>query len=69
MNSLADSDDYTGRRFSLRALFGVHGAAAAVADFVANAPWLAALFAVVAAFILLQFGVLAACTLHLPRSR
>lgn len=55
-------------RFSLRSLLGVHGVAAAVCEFVADAPLLAGLIGMVAAFILLQMGVLAACTWHVPRS-
>jgi hypothetical protein len=62
-------DDWRPRAsFSLRSLLGVHGVAAAVSEFAANAPLLAGLFAVLAAFILLQMGVLAACTWHVPRS-
>lgn len=55
------------RRFSLRSLFGVHSVAAAFCEFVAKAPLIAGLFAIAAAFVLLQMGVLAACTWHVPR--
>ena len=54
--------------FSLRSLLGVHGVAAAICEFAANVPLLAGLFGVIAAFVLLQMGVLAACTWHVPRS-
>jgi hypothetical protein len=47
---------------------GAHGVAAAICEFAANEPLLAGLFGVIAAFILLQMGVLAACTWHVPRS-
>jgi hypothetical protein len=67
MTSIADIDVAGRRGISLKALFGVHSVAAGVAEFAANAPMVAGLLAVVAAFILLQAGVLAACTLHVPR--
>jgi hypothetical protein len=61
-------DDWTPRtRFSLRSLLGVHSAAAVVCEFAAEAPVVAGLLGAVAAFILLQMGVLAACTCGLPR--
>ncbi len=55
-------------RFSLRSLLGVHGAAAAMCEFAYNAPGVAALLGVMAAFLLLQMGVLAACTWGLERT-
>jgi hypothetical protein len=68
MISLGHSHETGRRRFSLRALLGVHGAAAAVTELAANAPVLAAVVATAAAFVLLQLGVLAACTTHVPRA-
>jgi hypothetical protein len=55
-------------RISLRSLLGVHGVAAALCELAASAPLVAGLIAVLAAFVLLQIGVLAACTWHVPRA-
>jgi hypothetical protein len=68
MNSDIEIDDAPRYGISLKALFGVHSIAAGVAEFAANAPLIAALLGTLAAFILLQLGVLAACTHHMPRS-
>jgi hypothetical protein len=51
-----------GPRFSLRALLGVHSAAAATCEFVTTAPLVAALLAACLGLAALQLGVLAACT-------
>lgn len=52
---------------SLRSLAGVHGVAAAVTEVATNSPIMAAIMAVVGAFVLLQFGLLAACTHRVTR--
>jgi hypothetical protein len=67
MDLLALNDDRPHARFSLRSLLGVHGAAAAACEFASSAPLVAGLIGVLAAFVLLQIGVLAACTWHVPR--
>jgi hypothetical protein len=67
MNVTALNDERPHARFSLRSLLGVHGAAAAVCEFASSAPLVAGLIGVIAAFVLLQIGVLAACTWHVPR--
>lgn len=51
-----------GLRFSLHALLGVHSLAAGVSEFIASAPLVAALIGLCGGLVVLQFGVLAACT-------
>jgi hypothetical protein len=53
-------------QFSLRSMLGVHGAAAAVCEVASEAPVLAAVVGAIGAFVLLQAGVVAACTWRLP---
>jgi len=62
MNLPAFNDERPSSRLSLHSLLGVHGAATALCEFSRSAPLVAALFGVIVAFVLLQFGVLAACT-------
>ena len=50
------------RRFSLHALLGVHSAAAALCEFVSEAPLVAALIGACLGLATLQLGVLAVCT-------
>jgi hypothetical protein len=52
---------------SLRSLAGIHGVAAAATEVATNAPIIAAVAAVIGAFVLLQFGLLAACTRRVTR--
>lgn len=53
--------------WSLRSLAGVHGVAAAATEVATNSPVIAGVLAVVGAFVLLQLGLLAACTHRVPR--
>jgi hypothetical protein len=64
----ADIDSPPARApLSLRSLAGVHGAAAAVTEVATNSPIVAGVLAIVGAFVLLQFGILAACTHRVTR--
>jgi hypothetical protein len=53
--------------WSLRSLAGVHGVAAAATEVATNSPILAGVLAVIGAFVLLQLGILAACTHRVAR--
>jgi hypothetical protein len=68
LDSLVEVTESSRYGFSLKALLGVHSIAAGLTQFALEAPMIAALLAVAAAFILLQIGVLAACTHHMPRA-
>jgi predicted tellurium resistance membrane protein TerC len=65
MSQTIDIDDSGRKRFSTRSLLGMHVAGAALSEFVANLPMLAALLAAIAAFLAVQLGVLAVVTRQL----